>query len=281
MQVMETIDHKAQRLHALLADMGGVVIGFSGGVDSTLLAAVALEVLGGSALCILASSETYPRREIEEALATADRIGLSVIRIDTEELQDEAFAANTPDRCYICKKELFGRLMAMGRDRGIRWVADGANVDDLDDFRPGGRAAAELGVRSPLREAGFTKGDIRELSRRMGLPTWDKPSLACLASRIPYGTRIESSLLRRLAEAEGFISDLGFRQIRVRHHGDMARIEVDPDQIGRLAESPIRSQVAAKLKELGYLYAALDLDGYRMGSMNAPLGTNQAKANGQ
>lgn len=280
MQAMETIDHKAQRLRALLSDMGGVVIGYSGGVDSTMLAAVAREVLGGLALCVLASSETYPRREIEEALATAARIGLSVIRIDTDELRDEAFAANPPDRCYFCKKELFGRLMAIGRAHGIRWVADGANVDDLDDFRPGSRAAAELGVRSPLREAGFTKSDIRELSRRMGLPTWDKPSLACLASRIPYGTRIEPSVLRRLADAEGFISDLGFRQIRVRHHGELARIEVDPDQIGRLAESPLRSQIAAKLKALGYLYATLDLDGYRTGSMNAPLGLNKPDVNG-
>jgi pyridinium-3,5-biscarboxylic acid mononucleotide sulfurtransferase len=269
--VMETIDFKLERLRSLLKELDGVVIGYSGGGDSTLLAAVAKEVLGNRAVCVLASSETYPRSEEGEALETAGKLGLTVIRIKTGEIENEAFAANTPDRCFFCKQELFGRLIAIGREHGIRWVADGANVDDLEDYRPGSRAAAEFGIRSPLRETGFTKNDIREIAKRMGLPTWDKPPLACLASRIPYGTRIDPLILRRLDEAEGFLKELGFRQVRVRHHGDIARIEVEPEEIRHLAEPEIRRRVSDKFKELHYLYTTLDLNGYRTGSMNAVL----------
>ena len=274
---MDTIDSGMERLRSILTGMGGVVIGYSGGCDSTLLAAVAREVLGDRTICVLASSETYPRSEVEEALETAGRLGIPVTRIDTDELKNEAFAANTPDRCYFCKRELFGKLAAIGREQGIDWVADGSNVDDLNDYRPGGRAAAELGIRSPLREAGLSKEEIRELSHRLGLPTWDKPAFACLSSRIPYGTRIEPSVLTRLEEAERFLKELGFRQVRVRHHGDIARIEVEPQEIARLAEPEIRRQVAEKFKELKYLYTALDLSGYRTGSMNAVLDKEKAR----
>ncbi len=268
---METIDSRMERLRSLLGEMGGVVIGYSGGGDSTLLAAVAKEVLGDRAVCVLASSEIHPLSERAEALETARKLGLSVVGMATRELEDDAFTANTPERCFVCKKELFGRLIAIAAERGIRWVADGANVDDLDDFRPGSLAAAELGVRSPLCEAGFTKTDVREAAKNMSLPTWDKPSLACLASRIPYGTRIEPAILRRLEEAEQFLKELGFRQVRVRHHGNVARIEVEPEEISRLAEPEIRQRVSDKFNELQYLYVALDLSGYRMGSMNAVL----------
>jgi uncharacterized protein len=271
MTFMKNVDIKLEQLRSLLKELGGVVIGYSGGCDSTLLAAVAKDILGDRAVCVLASSEIHPRSEVEEAVETADRLGIPMTRIDTDELRNEAFAANTPDHCYFCKKELFGRLIEIGRAQGIPWIADGSNLDDLDDYRPGSRAAREFGVRSPLREAGFTKEEIRELSRRLGLPTWDKPALACLASRIPYGTRIEPAMLRRLDEAEGFLKDLGFRQVRVRHHGDIARIEVEPQEIGRLAESEIRRLVSDKFKALHYLYTTLDLNGYRTGSMNAVL----------
>jgi len=268
---MGILDEKLERLCSILKEMGGVVVGYSGGCDSTFLAAAGREVLGDRMLCVLASSETYPGSEVEEALETAQRLGIAVMRIETDELRDEAFAANTPEHCYFCKRELFSRLVAIGKERGIAWVADGSNVDDLDDYRPGGRAAAEFGIRSPLREANLTKQEIRELSRRTGLPTWDKPAFACLASRIPYGTRIEPAILTRLDEAERFLKGLGFRQVRVRHHGTVARIEVEPDRIAQIASPEIRRQVADRFRDLGWLYTSVDLEGYRTGSMNAAL----------
>ncbi len=265
---METIEIKLQRLRSLLKDTDGAIIGYSGGSDSTLLAAVAKEALGNRAICVLEIFEAYPQSETDEALKTADALGLSIIMVKEKMLEDKDFAANTADRCYFCKKKMFGRLSEIGRQNSIDFVADGSNTDDLNDDRPGMRAASELGVKSPLLEAGFTKNDIRKLSHLLKLPTWNKPSFACLASRIPYGTRIEQRLLKRIETAEQLLKELGFHQVRVRHHGDIARIEVKGDEIQRLAATQTRRKIESGFQKLGYLYVTLDLHGYQTGSMN-------------
>ena len=265
---METIEIKLQRLRSLLKDTDGAIISYSGGCDSTLLAAIAKEELGNRAVCVLTSFEAYPESETDEAVKTADALGLSVIMVKEKMLEDKDFAANTADRCYFCKKKMFGRLSKIGRQNSIDFVADGSNTDDLNDDRPGMRAASELGVKSPLLEVGFTKDDIRKLSRLLKLPTWNKPSFACLASRIPYGTRIEQDFLKRIETAEQLLKGLGFHQVRVRHHGDIARIEVKADEIQRLAAVKTRKKVELWFQKLGYLYVTLDLHGYQTGSMN-------------
>lgn len=277
---MSEITGKMNHLRAILREMGGVVIGYSGGVDSTFLAVVAKEELGDRAVCVLASSETYPSSEVAEAVETAHNLGLNLLQINTDELKNEDFAQNTPDRCYHCKLELFGKLKYMASERDIAWVADGSNVDDLSDYRPGSRAAKELGIRKPLQEAGFTKDEIRVSSKQLSLPTWDKPSFACLSSRIPYGVRIAPDILVRLDKAERFLKDLGFRQVRVRHHGTIARIEVEPSEIEKLASDDVRNKVAEEFKKLGYTYTTLDLTGYRTGSMNAVLDESKETING-
>jgi len=264
------LQDKTDKLKTLLADMGGCVIGFSGGVDSTLLFALAAEVLGKRALAVTATSETYPERERREAEALATRIGGRHRVVVSEELDIPEFQDNPPNRCYYCKHELFGKLRAIADQEGLPHVLDGTNVDDRGDHRPGRQAAAEIGVRSPLEEAGFTKEDIRRLSRAMGLPTWDKPAFACLSSRFPYGTAITAERVRRVGQAEESLRELGFRILRVRYHDSVARVELGAEEFAQ-AVGPLRDEVGRRVRAAGFTYVAVDLQGYRTGSMNEGL----------
>jgi uncharacterized protein len=251
-----------------------VIVAFSGGVDSTFVAAVAHDVLGNSSLAITGVSPSIPPSEVEEARTLAARIGIAHELIDTREMDDPDYVKNNPDRCFHCKDELYSRLSAIAVERGYAAVLDGCNLDDTGDFRPGRRAAALHNVRSPLLEAELTKAEIRDLSRERGLPTWDKPAMACLSSRIPYGTPVTVEALSSIDRAEDYLRSLGSRQVRVRHHvlpsgGTVARIETDDAGMDALLAQ--RHDVAERLKELGYLYVTLDLAGYRTGSMNEGL----------
>ena len=266
-----TRTQKLARLKRRLKDCGGLLIAFSGGVDSTFLAAVAARVLGRRALAVTALSPTYPAREQRQAAALARRIGIAHETVVSDELKIPGFAANSPNRCYHCKHELFARLSRLARRRGLPAVADGSNADDRRDYRPGRRAARELGVLSPLLDAGLTKADIRALSRRMGLPTADKPALACLASRLPYGSAITAAKLPAVDRVEETLRRMGFRQVRARHHGDIARIELEAADIERAARPAARRRIVRAARRAGFAYVALDLEGYRTGSLNAVL----------
>jgi pyridinium-3,5-biscarboxylic acid mononucleotide sulfurtransferase len=271
----DTVAGKYRRLQDLLHDMGSLAIGYSGGVDSTLLLKVAVDTLGPRALAMIGQSETYPTREFEEACALAAQIGATVIIVRTEETDVRKFQENPPDRCYYCKTELFGKLQQIATENHLAWIADGTITDDMGDFRPGLRAKSEKNVRSPLLESGFSKSDVRELSRHLGLSTWDKPAFACLSSRFPYGTGITRDNLMRIDQAETFLRDRGFRFFRVRFHDEnTVRIEVGPTEIVRLTEEPLRDELISYFKNLGFIYITLDLQGYRSGSMNEVLPTD-------
>lgn len=260
---------KYEALLTHLKTYESALVAFSGGVDSTLLAFSAHAVLGPRCLAVLATSDTYPDSEVEGARALAATLGLRLHEVETNELVDPAFRANTPDRCYHCKTEMFGLLRTIATSRGLQHVLDGSNVDDLADYRPGSRAAAEFDVKSPLSEVGFTKDDIREVAAMLELPNWDKPSMACLASRFPYGEEITEDGLRRVAQAETALRALGLRQFRVRAHGDVARVEVDSGEMDRAWD--MRDEMAAAVKTAGFTFGAADLTGYRTGSLNEAL----------
>ena len=267
----EATRRKYMKLTRLLGRMNGALIAYSGGVDSSLLLKTALDAPVRPLLAVIATSETYPGKEIAAAKALARRLGVRPRIIGTHELENADFAANPPERCYHCKKELFGTLAAIARAERLPFVLDGANSDDRRDFRPGSKAGRELGVRSPLQESGLTKAEIREISRRLGLPTWSKPSMACLASRFPYGTPIEPKGLRQVGAAEDLLRRLGFGQLRVRHHGTVARIEIAPGEFPKAVKGETARRIVSGLKRLGYRYVALDLEGYRTGSLNEVL----------
>jgi uncharacterized protein len=268
MSAEPTLEAKYARLVALLREMQSVVVAFSGGVDSTLLARAAGDALGTRALLVTADSETYPEAELAEARRLAELMGLRHVVVRTEELANPEYARNGANRCFFCKEELFGRLAPIAEREGIATLVYGANLDDLGDHRPGMKSAQARGVRAPLIEAELSKGEIRELSRVRGLPTWDKPSFACLSSRFQYGDRITAEKLRQVDAAESFVRSLGFRQFRVRHHDRLARLEIPLEEIPRLWEDGRHEAIVARLRELGYLYVAVDLGGFQSGSAN-------------
>ncbi len=275
--VTSKTEMKFDKLKDILRSMGRVLVAFSGGVDSTFLLRVARDVLSGNVLAVVAASETYPEKEREEAVRLAQKLRVSYKVIETKELDTVDFASNPPQRCYFCKKELFSKLKELADSERIPYILDGSNDDDRVDFRPGAKAAEELGIRSPLKEAGLKKSEIRRLSRRFNLPTWDKPSLACLSSRFPYYTEIDRKSLRQVARAEAFLKKLGFKQVRVRHHDKTARIEIEPQEFSRMMARKVREEVVKSFKKFGYVYITLDLNGYRTGSMNEVLPSSLKK----
>jgi len=262
---------KLESLKSMLSKMGSVLIAYSGGVDSTFLLKVASSVLGDRVIAVTASSATYPPRELREAKNNAKMLGVKHVVINTNELDDENFASNPPERCYYCKSELFSKLVELAKQYELNYVADGSNYDDLNDFRPGMKAASQFGVRSPLKEAMLTKEEIRTLSKEMNLPTWDKPPQPCLSTRFPYGAKITREKLSRVELAEEFLMGFRVKQLRVRVHGDIARIEVPREDMRIFLDEDISKEIVDRFKALGYTYITLDIQGYRMGSMNEPL----------
>ena len=272
----QPISQKMERLKEIIRKMDSLLVAFSGGVDSTFLLKVARETLGrGGVVAVTARSPVYPKREYAAARKLAEEIDVQHLFIDSHELDLPEFAANPVNRCYHCKRELFSQLQEIARKWDLSSIAEGSTLDDEKDFRPGMTAIQEMSIRSPLREAGLTKAEIRAQSRKLGLPTWSKPSLACLASRLPYGDPITREAVGQIERAEQFLIRLGFSQVRVRHHGKTARIEIPPEEIESLLAPRTRRRVVKRLKEIGFTYVTLDLQGYRSGSMNEALESRQ------
>ena len=264
---------KNQQLKEIIQSMEKVLVAFSGGVDSTFLLKVAKDTLGNkNVLAVTALSPLYPERELKEAGKVAQAIGIGHLLIESNELKIDGFSNNPINRCYFCKRELFGELRKLAKKELIHFIIEGSTLDDEMDHRPGKKAIEELEIRSPLKEASFSKDDIRNASKTLGLSTWDKPSFACLASRFPYGEEITMEGLRRVGEAENFLFALGFKQVRVRHYKNLARIEVFKEEIGRFVDEKLRERVVNHLRKIGYHYITLDLQGFRSGSMNEVLG---------
>jgi len=267
-----TVIEKLDSLKKLLSSWGSCALAFSGGVDSTFLLAVAEEVLGARCLAVIATSSTYPKREYESALAWVQALGIPFEILTSEELDIPGFSENPSDRCYFCKKELFSKIQKAAQERGIRVVADGTNFDDTGDFRPGMKATKELGIRSPLLECGLTKEDIRALSREVyRLPTAERQSMACMASRIPYGSAVTREKLMQVETVEDYLAGKGFREYRARHHGDLLRIELGREEMARLLDGAMKEELVSVAKQAGFVYVTLDLQGFRSGSMNEPL----------
>ena len=273
------LENKLQKLEELLTELGSAVVAFSGGVDSTFLLQVARDVLGAEqVIALTATSPTYPSHEFNESVKLAKALGVKQVVVDSNELEIPGFAVNPPRRCYHCKKELFEICLEKARELGYAEVLDGSNLDDLQDYRPGREAAQELKVRSPLLEAGLTKEDIRELSRQHGLPTAEKQPFACLASRFPYGTRITAERLKQIDRCETFMREKGFHTFRVRYHDETARIEVALDELPRIIDDEMRVKLLSEFKSAGFTYVALDLQGYRIGSMNEGAALDQTRS---